>query len=87
MWLALGDLRSTINASEPTIIMGDFNAHLLDSYITDVSVCPCRSLPHKPPRGSPTGPTGARGHALARFFDPGIWQILNDCLHLHNYTH
>ena len=87
MWLALGDLPSTANASVPTIIIGNFNAHLPDSYITDVPVCPCHSLPRKPPRGSPTGPTGARGHALARFFDPATWHILNGCPYLHDYTH
>ena len=67
--------------------MGDFNAQLLDSYIIDVPVCPYHSLPRKPPRGSSTGPTGAHGHALARFLDPDTWHILNGYKHLHDYTY
>ena len=87
MWLVLSDLLSTTNASAPTITMGDFNAHLPDSYITDVPVSPYHSLFCKPPRGSPTGPTGARGHALACFFDPKTWCILNGCPYLHDYIY
>ena len=87
MWLALNNLLSTTNASAPTIAMGDFNAHLLESYITDVPVCPCYSLPHKTPMGRPTGPTGARGYTLAYFVDPDTWHILNDYQDLHDYTH
>ena len=59
MWHALPNLLSTKHDSAPNFIMGDFNAHLMDSYTYKVQVFPCHSLPCKPLRGNPSGLTGA----------------------------
>ena len=85
IWQALADSLST-TSTVPTIIIGSFNAYLLDSYITDVPVCTCYSLSCKPPRVIPTGPSGACDYALARFFDPDTWHMLNGYPQLYNYT-
>ena len=72
MWHALKELLLTTHIFEPTIIMGDFNSHLPDSYTYDIPVSPCYSLPCKPLRANPLGPTVARSQTLPPMFGPDI---------------
>ena len=87
-WLDISQLLTTLPSSEPLLIVGNFNAHLGDSFYSLHPLCPCHGAKCIPLQGTTSGPTAARGGQLAHLLSthPDL-HVLNGCPNLLPYTH